>query len=202
MRALHLAVGRGRTAALHEVIGGRRWRISARSFFQPGPESAEAISATVADSVVDGLSDRGVVVDLYGGGGLLSGIVFDHAAAAGRVGVEGVLVERSGPSVDDARHNLDGLSVEVVASPVEDWTPRRAQVVVADPARDGVSKRAMRVLLGCEAERVVLVSCDAAAAGRDIGRLVEAGYAHHRSTVIDAFPQTHHVEVVTTLDRR
>ena len=36
---------------------------------------------------------------------------------------------------------------------------------------------------------------------RDAGLLRESGYDHVRSVVYDLFPQTHHVEVVTTFDR-
>ena len=48
----------------------------------------------------------------------------------------------------------------------------------------------------------ILVSCDPVSLARDAGLLRESGYDHTRSTVYDLFPQTHHVEVVTTFDRR
>jgi tRNA/tmRNA/rRNA uracil-C5-methylase (TrmA/RlmC/RlmD family) len=48
---------------------------------------------------------------------------------------------------------------------------------------------------------VVLVSCDAAAGGRDVGALVRAGYRVEAVTLVDMFPHTHHVEVVTVLVR-
>ena len=41
----------------------------------------------------------------------------------------------------------------------------------------------------------------AAALGRDTRLLEEAGYHHRTSTVLDLFPQTHHVEVVTRFER-
>jgi 23S rRNA (uracil1939-C5)-methyltransferase len=43
----------------------------------------------------------------------------------------------------------------------------------------------------------VLVSCDAASLGRDAWLLSERGYRHAGSKVIDQFPHTHHVEVVS-----
>ena len=48
----------------------------------------------------------------------------------------------------------------------------------------------------------MLVSCDPVSLARDAGLLREAGYDHTQSTVYDLFPQTHHVEVVTTFDRQ
>jgi 23S rRNA (uracil1939-C5)-methyltransferase len=48
-----------------------------------------------------------------------------------------------------------------------------------------------------EAEVVSLVSCDAGSLGRDAGLLTAAGYRLDRITLVDLFPQTHHVEAVT-----
>jgi 23S rRNA (uracil1939-C5)-methyltransferase len=48
----------------------------------------------------------------------------------------------------------------------------------------------------------VLVSCDAGALGRDAGLLTRAGYRLVASTVVDAFPHTPHVEVVSRFDQR
>ena len=65
-----------------------------------------------------------------------------------------------------------------------------------------LGKKAVEVLTATRAPRIVLVSCDPVSLARDAGLLREAGYDHTHSTVYDLFPQTHHVEVVTTFDRR
>ena len=44
---------------------------------------------------------------------------------------------------------------------------------------------------------MVLVSCDAGALGRDAGLLAKAGYRLERVVLVDHFPHTAHVEVVT-----
>jgi len=43
----------------------------------------------------------------------------------------------------------------------------------------------------------VLVSCDPASLGRDAGLLAGAGFRHVGSTLVDLFPNTSHVEVVS-----
>jgi tRNA/tmRNA/rRNA uracil-C5-methylase (TrmA/RlmC/RlmD family) len=60
----------------------------------------------------------------------------------------------------------------------------------------------VRVVAATRARRVVLVSCDAGALGRDVRLLAEAGYEPVASTLVDAFPHTPHVEVVTRFDQR
>jgi tRNA/tmRNA/rRNA uracil-C5-methylase (TrmA/RlmC/RlmD family) len=52
------------------------------------------------------------------------------------------------------------------------------------------------------AARLVLVSCDPAALGRDAALLATAGYDLVTAQLVDLFPHTSHVEVVSRFDRR
>ena len=45
------------------------------------------------------------------------------------------------------------------------------------------------------------MSCDAVAFARDARLLAAAGYRLGRATLIDLFPQTPHVEIVSVFDR-
>ena len=76
-----------------------------------------------------------------------------------------------------------------------------ASLVVADPARAGLGRDSADVVAATGAERVVLVSCDPVAMARDAALLAAHGYRHSGSTVLDLFPHTPHVEVVTRFDR-
>jgi 23S rRNA (uracil1939-C5)-methyltransferase len=182
----------GADAVIHEVIDGIRLQVSAPSFFQSGPAAAELLVAAVRDACAD-LPAPDVLVDAYGGVGLLAA-----AVPAGTTTV----VEGSRSACADAAVNLADRRHHIICSTVEHWRPRRADLVIADPSRSGLGKQAVAVLTATEASRLVLVSCDPVALARDAVLLREAGYAHAHSTVFDLFPQTHHVEVVTTFERR
>jgi 23S rRNA (uracil1939-C5)-methyltransferase len=183
----------GRRAWLHEVVAGQRLRVSARSFFQSGPEAAEALVAAVS-AALDGVAGEGArLADLYGGVGLF-------AATAGRA-ARVTLVETSASAVADARVNLADLDARVVRSDVARWRARRMDAVVADPPRAGLGRGGVRVVRATRARRIVLVSCAAGALGRDARLLTAAGYRLVEATVVDAFPHTPHVEVVTRFDR-
>jgi tRNA/tmRNA/rRNA uracil-C5-methylase (TrmA/RlmC/RlmD family) len=186
--------------ALWEDVAGHRWRVSAGSFFQPGPAGAEAlVSAVRAALQADPAGRRRAgsrVLDAYCGIGLLSA-AFDHAA-------EVVAVESSPPSVADAELNLAALArarsapaPRVVAGRLERWAVEPVDAVVADPARRGLGRPGADVLAATGAATVVLVSCDLASLGRDSAELVARGYRHAGSTVLDLFPHTAHAEVVT-----
>ena len=149
--------------------------------------------ARAAGNALDGRD--GVVVDAYGGVGLF-------AATVVPIGVQCVLVESSESSCNDARENLRGRSAKVVHSRFEHWRAQRAGLVIADPARSGLGKPGVTTLLDTAAPTVVLVSCDAVAAARDARLLVDAGYDLVNAEVLDLFPHTHHVEVVSRFEQR
>lgn len=184
----------GKRAWFHEEVAGRRFRISAQSFFQPRPDGAEALVRLAADATADVLTaPRNHLVDLYGGVGLFAALVGGDARVT--------LVESSPSAAADARVNLADLDAKVVRADVARWRPRPADVVVADPPRAGLGKRGVATVVGTSADRVVLVSCDAGALGRDTGLLRAAGYELVGATLVDQFPGTPHVEVVSIFGR-
>ena len=77
----------------------------------------------------------------------------------------------------------------------------RPELAVVDPARTGLGRAATDVLAATGAPTVVLVSCDPVSLARDTTLLAAHGYRHAGSTVLDLFPHTPHVEVVTRFER-
>jgi 23S rRNA (uracil1939-C5)-methyltransferase len=182
---------RGATAMYAEIAAGRRWRISATSFFQTRVDGADALAEAVRAAVPD---DAETVVDLYAGVGLLSGVV-------ARPGRRVVSLEGNPAAVRDARHNLAADDVTVRRGDVARWDAEPADVVIADPSRAGLGADVVERIVATGAARVALVACDPASLGRDVGLLRAAGYRLSGATPIDLFPHTSHVEVVATLDR-
>lgn len=183
----------GRTAWIHEEVAGHRFRVSAGSFFQIRPDGAEALVGEVRSAVARHLpGGAGHLVDLGAGVGLFAALTPAERVTA---------VERNPWAVADARVNLDRDRSEVVEDRIEAWSPTPADVVVADPSRAGLGDEGCAVVGGTGASLAVLVSCDAAAGARDVASLVGLGYSVDSVTLVDLFPHTHHVEVVTVLVR-
>jgi 23S rRNA (uracil1939-C5)-methyltransferase len=188
-----LVVGRdelkaGRRAWSHEEVNGHRYRISADSFFQASAVGAAALMDAVAEALA---GCDGTILDAYAGVGLFSKpLVADHHVIA---------VERSSSSTADARINL-GPDARVIRTAFERWRPRQVDAAVADPARRGLAKAGVTRLLAAGPRRIVLISCDAASAARDVRLLVERGSTVRAMTLVDQFPGTSHVELVTVLD--
>jgi 23S rRNA (uracil1939-C5)-methyltransferase len=187
------ALDGGKRAWYHEEVAGRTWRISARAFFQARPDGAEALVELVGQAL-EGVQGDGLA-DLYGGVGLFVGTV-----GAGWPGRR-TLVEQNPSSIADARINVVPDGVRAVRADVARWHAGRAAAVVADPPRAGLGKGGVRAVAATRAERVALVSCDPESLGRDARLLGEAGYALAGATLVDLFPHTSHLEVVSRFER-
>jgi 23S rRNA (uracil1939-C5)-methyltransferase len=181
----------------HEEAAGRRWRVSAGSFFQSRPDGADTLVELVTSAASEWAARTGRpgrAVDAYSGVGLFSGALANAGWAV-------TAVEGARSSVADARVNLAGLGVDVHRADVNRWPPIPADLVVADPSRSGLGGSAVRVITATGADRIVLISCDVASLGRDAGLLTGAGFAVRSVTPVDMFPQTWRIEVVSIFDR-
>lgn len=184
----------GRRAWYHEEVNGVTLRISAQSFFQSRHDGATALVDTVSKALVE-VEPQARVADLYCGVGLFS--------AVAPVGTPVVAVERSASSVADAKVNLANAnlvhhrSTRVDRVAVERWKPVAVDAVIADPPRSGLAKDGVAKINATGATSLALVSCDAGALGRDVSLLRASGWQLKRSTLVDLFADTPHVEVVS-----
>jgi 23S rRNA (uracil1939-C5)-methyltransferase len=184
----------GDEARLSEHIGDADLAVSMGAFFQSSPQGAEllvnAVRALAGPEALTG--SLGAIVDAYGGGGLLSAsLVPSHVPV--------ILIEENEFAIDDAKVNLRGRNAKIVPAPVEDWRPSPAGLVIADPARSGMGANGVKALVASGAPRFILVSCDPAAGSRDVRLLCEAGYQVDAVGVLDLFPHTNHLEMITSL---
>ena len=184
-------LAKGKRAWIHEEVDGLRLRVSANSCFQNRPAGCDALVDEVRSMIAD--APDGEMVDAYAGVGLFSATVGRNRPV--------IAIERGRDSIADARINLTGRDAKIIKADVARWRSSPAPVVVADPAREGVGKRAVEALLRAEPEVFVLISCDPSSFGRDAALLTAAGFTLDRWTVIDLFPGTSHVETVARFTR-
>jgi tRNA/tmRNA/rRNA uracil-C5-methylase (TrmA/RlmC/RlmD family) len=168
----------------------------ADAFFQANRYLLPELVAHVLDLV---LAD-GTVLDLYAGVGLFS----VSLARSGRGHI--TAVEGDSTSVKDLADNAAacGASIHVVRSSVEDYlasSPARADTLIVDPPRTGMSREAMSAAVRTLAARVIYVSCDPPTMARDARRLLDGGYRLAGLRAFDLFPNTPHVETVGVFER-
>ncbi|MGE0864041.1 MAG: class I SAM-dependent RNA methyltransferase [Vicinamibacterales bacterium] len=181
------------TATVADVVSGARMSRHARSFFQGN----RFLLQPLVDHVLSHVT-RGPVLDLYAGVGLFS----LSAACAGHG--PAVAVEGDASSAADLRRNAAGRTdLKVRSESVERYLPgaARAETIVLDPPRTGLSKEALAGVIAVGASTVVYVSCDIATLARDARLLLDAGYRLAGVRAFDLFPNTAHVETVIAFAR-
>ena len=179
-----------------EVVAGRRFRISAPSFFQVNTAAAEELVRVVGEYLAPAGDET--LLDAYCGVGTFA---LSLADKVGRV----IGIEEDAGAVADARLNIAELTnVEFMEGRVEALLPqldRPIDLAVLDPPRQGCRPDALMTLIELAPLRVVYVSCDPATLARDARKLAEGGYQLLEVQPVDMFPQTYHVESVALFEK-
>lgn len=188
----------GRDYIMEELLG-LKFKISPFSFFQTNSKGAEVLYTVVKNFLGDDLKDK-TVFDLYCGTGTIGQIVSPNAKKV--VGIE--LIEEA---VKSAKENaeLNGIdNCEFIAGDIKDVIQNvneKPDTIILDPPRPGVHPKALKYVLDFNAKEVVYVSCNPKTLVQDLKEFIQNGYEVKKVQVVDMFPHTPHVEVVTLLTR-
>lgn len=184
---------------LTERIGELEFLISPRSFFQVNTPQMRTLYQVALDYAQ--LSPTDTVLDAYCGTGTISLMLAKQAKAV--VGIETISA-----AVEDARRNAAHNRIdhaEFVVGEVETVLPRWIEagqtfdVAVLDPPRKGCDPHVISALIAARPRRIVYVSCNHVTLARDLRLLADGGYHVLEAQPVDMFPQTSHVEVVSSL---
>jgi 23S rRNA (uracil1939-C5)-methyltransferase len=135
---------------------------------------------------------------------LFAGVGFLAAAANHASERPLVLAETCRSSGRAAQRNLPNAAVRFGRSAEE--TLRRSgripknTLAIVDPPRAGLSKDLRRRLAAWHPDRLLMLACDPATWARDTADLMDKGYRLTHLELIDLFPSTHHVEVLSVLE--
>jgi tRNA/tmRNA/rRNA uracil-C5-methylase (TrmA/RlmC/RlmD family) len=180
---------------IRERAVGREWTVDASAFWQVHPAAADTLAAAVVDLLAPRPGER--AWDLYGGSGLFAAALAPGLGPDGRV----TIVESDPHGVTAARRNLAGLpQVRVAAGDVATvlanprW--RTVDIVVLDPPRAGAGPDVVTAIVGRNPRAVAYVACDPAAFARDVATFRALGWSLAELRGYDAFPMTHHVELI------
>jgi len=206
----------------HEELAGVRLRVPALAFLQTNSEMCVVLYET-AIGYAD-LDDARPAYDLYCGIGAMSLLLARQAshvyglelqdeaiaAAAENARLNGVanltfsagdvrtllLDPPTGRDPDIARLvAADGKEHHSLHKPATSRFEPPA-VVIADPPRAGMAKKAVERMALLGAERIVYVSCNPATLAANAAQLATIGYRLDSVTPVDMFPHTHHIEAV------
>lgn len=168
------------------TIRDTTYYVSPDVFFQVNPYQWENMLATVEKY----LEDSPRMIDLYCGVGFFIPLL--NARAKEVIGVESY-----GFSVQLAQKAFP--EVEFFKSPSEKFYFPEADTLLVDPPRSGLSRHVMKRIVSGNYKRLIYISCSSATFGRDLKELLENGYRMEEIRAFDLFPQTSHLETITSL---
>jgi 23S rRNA (uracil1939-C5)-methyltransferase len=185
------------TQVITEHAGGLILQRGINQFFQANRflrqhmlETADSYAAVSAD---DNLLDIGCGV----------GFFILHLA---RNAMHGTGIDISRKSIRWAKHNAamnSIVNVDFFTVPSSGIHPVRhyAGIAVIDPPRAGIDVKTRKTIRTMNPRRIVYVSCNPSTFSRDAKDFIRAGYTLEKITLIDMFPCTHHIELMSLFTR-
>lgn len=175
-----------------------KYKISKDSFFQVNPYLVPIWLDKIISFLNEDKNER--IVDLYCGIGLITLFVSYYAQ-------ETIGVEIAKSSVQDANHNKEinniDSNVKFMLGDAGECLKEigYADVIIVDPPRAGMDEFTRNLLLERNPKKIIYSSCKASTMARDIAVLSEQ-YELKELYLVDMFPQTHHVELLSLLERK
>lgn len=202
-----------------QLKDGVKFRLSTSSFFQINSEQAANLFDEVYDAVEAIKQKKGneplEIIDAYAGVGAIAMWLAPLAQSV-------LAIEEHEQAVKDGVKTVALNNVKIIdfdEGKVEDVLSKLADektfcdVLVIDPPRKGVSPQVIECLLKLAPEHIVYVSCNPQTLARDLRLLQDGillssedketviGYKTEHVKPVDLFPQTHHIESVTVLEK-
>ncbi|HET7710571.1 MAG TPA: hypothetical protein VFL80_01440 [Thermoanaerobaculia bacterium] len=175
-------------------VGEFRYHLSTDAFFQVNRHLLPTLLRLVSAHASRTRGTR-LAVDLYAGVGFFSAPLAKRFETV-------IAVEGFEKSARWARVNLPP-NAEVVHAASEEWVQRMPQpdLLFLDPPRAGAHRRVIEAVAERTREMVCYLSCDPVTFARDASRLIASGWRLTSLDLLDLFPNTHHVETLSSFER-
>lgn len=177
-------------------VRGFDYHLSTAAFFQVNRHLLGTMIDLVL-SLAGRTRTRGSALDLYAGVGFFTvplGSIFEQVTG----------VESSTVSFRYGKVNTKSLSnVHMVRDNVERFlsSDPQADFVMLDPPRAGLASGVVEELAHLNASTICYLSCDPVTFSRDASRLGRHGWILRTLDLLDLFPNTHHIETLSSFVR-
>ena len=173
-------------------LNGLKYSVSPKSFFQSNWKLNLAVVETIKKALKPLEGKK--VLDLYAGAGNFSLPLSEDARV--------IAVEENRDAIKDGVRNLkinNMRNCKFIRSSAEDFLAKDSiDIIIIDPPRMGLAKKAMDNVLSVLPERIVYLSCNPATFARDL-KILLSKYEVESLRMIDFFPQTYHIETLAFL---
>ncbi len=189
---------------IEELLGSKKYRISANSFFQTNSQQAERLYQLVVDW--GHFQKDEIVYDLYSGSGGIAIYIADRVKKV-------IGFELTPQAIADAKINCQINFVEnchFIPGDLKDNLSKPDEIVkqygnpstvVIDPPRSGLHSKLPESILRLQPEKIIYVSCNPASLARDLNLLCREYFKIISVQPVDMFPHTAHCEAVVLLKK-
>ena len=173
---------------IEDVLCGKRFRLSSRSFYQVNSLQTEKLYNIALDYA--GFSGKERILDAYCGIGTIGIIASDRCK-------EVLSVELNADAVADAKVNAklnEAGNVQVFKNDagrfMRDMAAKKEKldILFLDPPRSGASEEFLMAALELRPAKIVYISCEPTTLARDLAILTEGGYKMKKAVPVDMFP--------------
>ncbi|HXI13117.1 MAG TPA: TRAM domain-containing protein [Thermoanaerobaculia bacterium] len=178
-------------------VGAFRFALSTKAFFQVNRHLLSKLVELVGSSA-RATRAKNVAFDLYAGVGFFSlplSQIFDVVYS-----VEGAAVSHRFAKRNAAPYQ----NIRLFGEKVETFLERgltSVDLIVVDPPRAGLDPEVIEAIDGTRATRICYLSCDPVTFARDASLLTRRGWSLTALDLLDLFPNTHHVETLSSFER-
>ncbi len=93
-------------------------------------------------------------------------------------------------------NNINNIKFKAAdASSIDSSKP--VDAVFIDPPRAGISKKTRKNIIALKPSSLIYISCDPATFSRDMSDFIKAGFRLDKLLMIDMFPATYHIEIIS-----
>ncbi len=170
-----------------EEINNLKFQVDALSFFQVN----HYICSKIFDLLEENIDTCETCLDLYSGVGTLSIVASKKAKYVYSIEVN----EYSHKNALKNKELNNATSIKFILGKVEDKIKNiheKIDLIITDPPRTGMDKQTINVIKELSPKKIIYISCDPITLARDLKLL--NNYKLDKITLLDMFPNTHHIE--------
>ncbi len=177
-----------------EEINNLKFVVDASSFFQVN----HYICSKIFDLLEENIDNSNYCLDLYSGVGTLSIVASKKAHFVYSIEVNPY--SHKNALINKKLNNIN--NIEFILGKVEDKIKdikENIDLIITDPPRSGMDKTVVNVINKLLPKKIIYISCDPITLARDL-KLLD-NYKLTKITLLDMFPNTHHIESFCVLDK-
>lgn len=190
--------------SIEEVLDGRKFKISAGSFFQVNPTAATGMFNYV-HKVVSEKSKEPTILDVYAGVGNFGIWLKDLASKI-------TAIEENPEAVKNAIENIElnkiiaGGEINMIQGNADEALLKLVEenntydITILDPPRKGCSQSVLDAAIKLTDKYIIYVSCNPATLARDL-QLLSDNFIPEFVQPVDMFCHTYHIESIAVLKK-